>query len=122
MYSNSVKDLFLQKQLLGGLKNSNTDLEGPSFKYFNEKDFKEILHRVEAMGLGIYGIEIWSECGYFDCILYERRGFRCTSPRWYWNAFYELSTKAAQQKGSLLWSASYCVPDAMLGAYKNRLN
>ena len=122
MDSISVKDLFLNEQLFIGLRNINTGFDAPSIQYFNEKDFKEILRRVEAKGLGIYGIEPWSDGAYFDCMTYESTLFVCTSPRWYWKAFYELSAKAVQQNRSLQWSASYYVPDAMLEAYKKKLN
>ena len=94
VYSTSVKDLFLCEQLFIGLSNGINSFYIPPMKYFNVQDFKDMLRRVAVRSLGIYGIEIWSQCGYSDCITYEQTGFRCNAPCWYCNAFNELSTKA----------------------------
>ena len=77
------------------------------------------MRRVEAKGLGIYGIKPLDEGGYSDYTNYERTLFMCTLLRWYWNTFNVLYTKSAQKNRSLQCSASYYIPELITAAMQN---
>ena len=122
MTNTSIKHLFLQQKLFLGLNDLNSGFDAPSIQYFNEKDFEIILERVEAMDLGIYGIEPWSEGEYFHCLTYESTLFMCTSPKWYRKAFEQLKYMGLSRNKTLQWSASYYVPETALEKFKAKMN
>ena len=101
---------FLDKHIFYGLRNLNNGFDAASIKYFNGKDFKIVLDRVEQHGLGIYGIEPWKNDEFFWVKTVSDDIYNCTGPRWYSKAFEEFLA----QDDDLQYAASYYIPEKYL--------
>ncbi len=65
------KNTYLDKYIFAGLTNLNDGFDAGSIKYFSQNDFEIVIDRVEANGLGIYGIESWKSGEYFGVEIYD---------------------------------------------------
>ncbi len=90
----------------------NDGFDSLPIKYFVAEDFQTVLDRVEALGLGIYGIEPWLDGEYFGTSIYEDFTNDCKDPTWYRNAF---------QMYQEQYSATYYVPDKLLDPHTANL-
>jgi len=104
------KDEYLNKNIFFGLKDLNTGFDVPSIRYFSEEDFRKVLRRAEASGIGIYGIEPWRDGEFYDVWTAEDFRGECTDPEWYWFAFKEFISRGIM----LQYAASYYIPDNLL--------
>jgi hypothetical protein len=101
---------YLEKNVFYGLKNLNYGFDALSIKYFSQKDFEIVLCRIEKLGLGIYGIEPWSNGSYFDVSIYQEYSNDPSDPNWYKKAF----NKFVKLDENLQYSATYHVPEELL--------
>ena len=108
------KDDFLDRNIFCGLRNLNTGFDVPSIKYFSEEDFRIVLKRVEATGIGIHGIEPWRDGEFYDVWTAEDFRGECTDPEWYRFAFEEFVSRGIR----LQYAASYYIPDNLLNEEK----
>ena len=105
-----TKHQFLEKHIYQDLTNLNDGFDVPSIYYFSEEDFKIVLDRIEALGLGLYGIEPCFEGEYYDVKVYSFYDLDYSDPKWYRQAFDDMR---ADKKG-LQFAASYHVPKSKL--------
>lgn len=98
---------FLDSHVFKGLKNLNDGFDAAGIKYFNSREFKIVLDRVEELGLGIYGIEPWKDGEFFGVETFEDSGFSHTDSKWFRKAF----EKFLAMDSNLQYAASYYIPE-----------
>ena len=98
---------FLDRNVFKGLKNLNDGFDAAGIKYFNSREFKIVLDRVEELGLEIYGIEPWKDGEFFGVETFEDSGLSPTDPKWYRKAF----EKFLAMDDDLQYAASYWIPE-----------
>jgi hypothetical protein len=101
------KQTYLKEHVFHGLTNLNTGFDVPSIYYFSEVDFHFVLERVQALGLGIPGIEPWLAGEFFDVACNNED---CFDPKWYWACF----EKFKSLNLPLQYAASFDVPEEKL--------
>jgi hypothetical protein len=101
------KQTYLKEHVFHGLTNLNTGFDVPSIYYFSEVDFHVVLERVQALGLGIPGIEPWLAGEFFDVACNNED---CFDPKWYWACF----EKFKSLNLPLQYAASFDVPEEKL--------
>lgn len=102
-----LKGKYLEKHVFGYLKNLNNGFDAPGIAYFREEDFEMVLHRVQELGLGVYGIEPWMNDEYFDVATFESYDTTPDDPKWYFTAFERFKSL----KLPLQYAASYHVDE-----------
>jgi hypothetical protein len=105
-----LRNEYLEKYIYAGLTNLNTGFDSPLIWYFSREDFEILLDRVEAAGLGIYGIEPWKDGEYYDVWTCDEFECEPTDPTWYRMAFDYFDTLGLE----LQYAASYYVPIKLL--------
>lgn len=106
-----IKELaFLDKNIFRGLKNLNNGFDAKSIKYFSESDFEIVLNRVKELGLGIFGIEPWSNGSFYEVSIFEDYTNNSKDSSWYNIAFENFKKEG---KG-LVYSATYDIPVEIL--------
>ena len=98
------------KFLFAGLRNLNDGFDAPSVHYFSAADFQIVLDRVEALGVGIYGIEPWLEKQYYDTAVAENYGLSPFDPAWYRSAF----ASFCRTRKDLMYAASFAIPENVI--------
>ena len=106
---------YVKKHVLAGLRNINDGFDFPGIEYFSEAEFAIVLDRVEALGLGIHGIEPWYQDRFFD-VETNGLGKKCTDPSWYRVCFEDFKKLGF----ALQYSATYHVPDHLLNEENER--
>lgn len=106
-----TKNEFLHQYIFHGLRDLNSGFDAESIAYFSEEEFAIVLDRIEQHGCGIYGIEPFLDQEYFDTEVVETNGGNPCDPAWYRGAFESFRNF----RSGLEYSASYYVPDALLG-------
>lgn len=105
------KQLFLKKHIFKDLKNINDGFDSPTIYYFSKEDFKTVLERIEALGLGVVGIEPWKNGHFFDVLTHDDFGIENPiNPKWYWQAF----QKFVEMNENLQYAATYHTPKKRL--------
>ncbi|MGN7203823.1 hypothetical protein ACTHQF_06075 [Pedobacter sp. SAFR-022] len=100
---------FLRVHIFYGLHDRNDGFDSMNISYFKEAEFRIVLERCKAMGIGLYGIEPWKNGQFFDVRTPEDDA-DCDNPGWYFTAFEEFA--ALEQ--DLDYAASYHVADHIL--------
>ena len=105
-----LREEYLEKNIYAGLTDLNTGFDAPAIRYFSREEFEILLDRVEAAGIGIYGIEPWKDGEYYD--VWTCEDFKCdpTNPEWYRMAFDDFATRGVE----LQYAASYYVPAKLI--------
>ncbi|MRR23809.1 hypothetical protein EG830_12605 [bacterium] len=105
-----LREEYLAKHIYAGLKDLNTGFDAQTIRYFSKEEFEILLDRVEAAGIGIYGIEPWRDGEYYD--VWTCEDFKCdpTNPEWYRMAFDDFATRGVE----LQYAASYYVPAKLI--------
>lgn len=98
---------YLDEHIYYGLTNLNDGFDVESIKYFDESDFKIILERVEALELGIHGIEPWLNGSYYDVYTSNDYGLNSIDPKWYNKAFNDFISKGE----FILYAATIYIPN-----------
>jgi hypothetical protein len=109
---------FLEQHVFYDLVDLNDGFDVPSIRHFNAEDFAVVLDRVEVLGIGILGIEVFPDGEFGAVNVCEDYGGNSFDPAWYWRAFRELKQKGFRSH----FSASYHVPRKLLTTFikKNR--
>ena len=105
-----LREEYLEKHIFCGLTDLNTGFDVPTIRYFSREDFEILMDRVEAAGIGIYGIEPWIDGEFYDVWTCEEFSSEPTNPEWYRTAFDDFATRGV----SLQYAASYYVPVRLL--------
>lgn len=101
---------YLDNYVFYGLINLNDGFDFQDIKYFSEPDFSVVLERVNNLALGIYGIETWKAGDFYGVLVHEQVTDDPTDPTWYKEAFETFR----QQDDSLLYAATYYIPNHLL--------
>ena len=104
------KDAFLQVHVFHSLNNLNDGFDAMNINYFKEWQFRIVLERCKAMGIGLYGIEPWKNGEFFDLITLDESLYKADDPQWYFEAFEKLISLGED----LDYSASFNVPIKLL--------
>lgn len=104
------KDEYLEQFVFSRLTNLNDGFDAEGIKYFSAADFRTVLHRVEELGIGIFGIEPWKNGDFYDVRVCEDYEANPSNSQWYWSAF-EAFTK---EDGALVYAATFEVPERLL--------
>lgn len=90
--------------------------------WLSEQEFEIVLNRIKEHGLAVFGIEPYTkeedenDDDWFDCMVFELSEEKNPfNPEWYFGAFEGLNKKAKKTGCKLKWSATYYVPDELLG-------
>ena len=106
-----MKELeYLKTNVFNGLENLNDGFDSESIYYFSESDFEIVLKRVQKLGIGIMGIELWLNGEFYDVKVVEDYNTFSTDPKWYQTAFAEFRIN----KRNLQYAASYEIPKELL--------
>jgi len=100
---------FLKVHIFYALHDRNDGFDSMNIAYFKEAEFRIVLERCKAMGIGLYGIEPWKNGEFFDVRTLEDDA-DCDNPEWYFTAFEEF----VALKQDLDYAASYHVADPIL--------
>jgi hypothetical protein len=101
---------FVHCRLFDGLQNLNDGFDSPRIAYFSSEGFAVILDRVEALGIGVLGIEPWPDGVFGGCKTYESYTDDPADPGWYRRAYQEFLDIGITSH----FSASYRVPEQVL--------
>lgn len=104
------KNKFLDENIFYGLKNLNDGFDAEGIKYFSETDFEEVLKRIKKLGLGIKGIELWENGGFYNVSVYEDFTHDSTDSNWYIKVFESYK----EEKENLQYAATYYIPERLL--------
>lgn len=100
---------FLKVHVFYGLHDKNHGFDSMNIAYYKEAEFRIVLERCKAMGIGLYGIEPWKGGQFFD-VMTPKDDRDCDNPDWYFTAF---ETFVALRE-DLDYAATYHVPDHLL--------
>ena len=111
------KSDFLNEYVFFGLENINDGFDAESIAYFSKNDFEIVLNRVEALGIGIFGIEPWLNGVFFDVLSADDYNLNQKDSNWYRSAF----KKFVKIDKPLVYAATYDIPDRLLNKmYKDK--
>jgi len=106
-----MKELeYLKANIFYGLENLNNGFDSEEIYYFSESDFELVLDRVEANGLGIFGIEPWLDGDFYGVRVHEQINAKPNDQNWYRDAFSEFKKK----RKDLMYAATYQIPEKLL--------
>jgi hypothetical protein len=97
---------FLKVHVFHGMHNLNDGYDTLNSEYFKEAEFRVVLQRCTAMGIGLYGIEPWKNGTFFDVVTLDKSIYQADDPDWYFQAF----EKFVALEENLSYSASFYVP------------
>ena len=100
-----LKDNYLNEHVFKGLTSHADELFFPDIPYFDEKEFEIVLQRIQALGLGIYGIETWLNRELYDV---ESCWQEPDDPNWYFTGF----KRFKDLKLPFRYLATYYVPES----------
>lgn len=116
-----AQTLYLFEHIFTGL-GKVTDAEPHNLGWLIESEFEIVLNRIKEHNLAVFGIEPYTkeegenDDDWFDCWVFElSKENDPFNPEWYFRAFAGLKKKAKEEGCKLKWSATYYVPDDLLG-------
>lgn len=100
------KDTFLKAKIFVGLENLNSGAKKENPFQFSEDEFKIVMDRTEYFGIGMYTVSSWLKIKCLETRVHDAYNKKATNPKWYKNAFIELTKNGKAQKYSATYSVS----------------
>ncbi len=103
-------DEYFDQNVFFGLTNLNDGFDLDPMKYFSRKEFEIVLRRVQALGFGVYEINTWKNGSFCWSSSYISYAVDTPDSGWFWECIEELQN----QYGTLLYGATYHVPEKFM--------